>query len=137
MESLVRALSIALSDRSRGAFLASGRHFRNGDNFPSRPRRKKARKKFVSLHLNKSSFVSLHLNKSPRSGFHAEKIRKRQLYFLVAEGKILRNSKAPTARRRTLAALRYGYAMERAVRGLSIELFHGSRGAFSANGWHF
>ena len=44
----VRALSIALSDRSRGAFLASGRHFRNGDNFSSRPRRRKARKKCSS-----------------------------------------------------------------------------------------
>ena len=68
---------------------------------------------------------------------HAEKIRKMQLYFLVAEGRILRNSKAPTARRRTLAALRYGYAMERAVGALSIELLNGSRGAFSADGWQF
>ena len=43
MERLVRALSVALSDRSRGPFSASDRHFRNGGYFPPRPGRKKVR----------------------------------------------------------------------------------------------
>ena len=38
---------------------------------------------------------------------------------------------------RTLPVRHYGYAMEGSVRGLSIELFHGSRGECSVDGWHF